>query len=74
MLKAYRFTLQMPACVKTCATFRVEPEVNGSSSPSVPTQNRSVIAVGKMRSPSPVATRSQPRARSSSASDDPGRH
>jgi hypothetical protein len=55
MLKPYHFTLQMPACVTVCATARVEPEVNGSSSPSAPMQNRSVIAVGKMRSPSPVA-------------------
>ena len=48
-LKTHRFTLQMPACVTTCATGRVEPEVNGSSSPSAPMQNRSVIAIGKMR-------------------------
>jgi hypothetical protein len=58
MLKAHRFTLQMPACVTIWATTPVEPEVNGSSSPSAPRQDRSVIAVAKMRSPSPMATRS----------------
>jgi hypothetical protein len=55
MMKAYRATLRIPARVTTCAIARVEPEINGSSSPSAPMQNRSIIAVGKMRSPSPVA-------------------
>jgi hypothetical protein len=45
----------MPACVTTCATTPVEPEINGSNSPSAPMQNRSVIAVGTMRSPLPEA-------------------
>jgi hypothetical protein len=30
-LKAYRFTLQMPACVTTSTTGQVLPEVNGSN-------------------------------------------
>jgi hypothetical protein len=57
-LKTHRFILQIPACVTTCASARVEPEVNGSSTPSAPMKNRSMIAVGKMRSPSPVAVTS----------------
>jgi hypothetical protein len=32
--KVYRCTVQIPACVTTCATARVEPEVNGSARPS----------------------------------------
>jgi hypothetical protein len=58
MLKPYRFTLQMLACVTTCATARAEPEVNDSNWPSARLQNRSVIAVATMRSPSPVGVRS----------------
>jgi hypothetical protein len=34
MLKPYRFTLQMPACVTICTTGWAEPEVNGSNWPS----------------------------------------
>jgi hypothetical protein len=56
MLKPYHFTLQMPACVTVCATARVEPEVNGSNWPSARLQNRSVIAVGKMRNSSSTCT------------------
>jgi hypothetical protein len=33
MLRAYRFTLQMPACVRTCATGLVDPSTSGTSSP-----------------------------------------
>jgi len=40
MVKAYRCTLQMPALVTSCATTPVEPEINGSNSPSAPKQNQ----------------------------------
>lgn len=33
---AHRFSLTIPACVTTCATVRVEPEVTGISSPFGP--------------------------------------
>jgi hypothetical protein len=59
VLEAYRFTLQMPEWCTTCTTGRVEPDVNGSSTASAPVENRSVIAVGKMHSPSPVAVTSE---------------
>jgi hypothetical protein len=41
----------------------VLPEVNGFGTPSAPVQNRSMIAVGTMRLPSPVAVTSSPRTR-----------
>ena len=68
-LKAHRFTLTIPACVTTCATAWVEPDVTGCSSPPAPMQNRSVIAVGTMRSPSPVATGSGAGLRNANLSD-----
>jgi hypothetical protein len=55
MLNVYRFTLTMPASVNP--TGLVDPEVHGSIRPSSPKQNRSMIAVGTMRSASPVAVR-----------------
>jgi len=51
MLKAYRFTRQIPACVTVDAIGRVDPSVNGSSAPSARATNRSTIAVGRIRSP-----------------------
>jgi hypothetical protein len=50
--------LQVPAWVTVCATTQVEPVVNGSTRPSAPMQNRSMIVVGKMCSPSLIAVRS----------------
>jgi hypothetical protein len=38
--KTYRLTLQMPACVTTCATARVEPEINGSGTASAQTSQQ----------------------------------
>jgi hypothetical protein len=55
MLKPYRFTLQMPACVLISATGRVDPYTSGTSSPPAPATNRSTIAVGKMRWVSPIS-------------------
>jgi hypothetical protein len=63
MLNACRFTLQMPACCTICATARVEPGVNGSSAPSEHIQNRSMIAVGRIRSHSPISVTSYPASR-----------
>ena len=40
MLKDHHITLTIPTCVTTRATTPVEPEVNGSSSPSAPMQNQ----------------------------------
>jgi hypothetical protein len=45
----------MPACVTVDVTGRVEPSVNATSVPSAPVMNFSTIAVGRIRSPSPVA-------------------
>jgi len=56
--KAVLPDLDDPACVTVIATARVEPGVTGSSRPSAPVQSFSVIAVGKMRSVSPVSTTS----------------
>jgi len=47
--KAHRITLQMPACVTVCATGQVDPAVIGSSAPSAPATNCSMIASARMR-------------------------
>ena len=57
MLKLYRRTLTIPACAVVNATARVPLVVIGSSAPSAPGQSGSVIAVGRMRSPSPISAR-----------------
>jgi hypothetical protein len=48
----------MPVWVTVDAIGRVEPGVNGTSSPSPAQANRSKIAVGRIRSPSPVSVTS----------------
>jgi hypothetical protein len=58
MSKAKRRTLMMPACITVDVTGRVEPSVNATSVPSAPVMNFSTIAVGRIRSPSPVAVTS----------------
>jgi hypothetical protein len=55
MLKAYRFTLQTPACVTVDVIGRVDPSVSGSGVPSAPATNLSTMAAGKIRSPSPIS-------------------
>ena len=61
MSKASRSTLQRPACVLVSATAAVDPVFSGSSSPSTRRENRSTLACGRMRSPSPSARTSCPR-------------
>src|SRR5882762_5797700 len=55
MSKAYRVTLQIPACVTVSATARparLDPAVNGTM-PSAPATKCWTIPCGRMRSPSP---------------------
>ena len=47
--KAYRVTLQIPACVTVSATARLDPAVNGTISPSAPTTKCWTIPCGRMR-------------------------
>jgi hypothetical protein len=47
MLKPYRFTLQIPACIAVDAIGQVDPSVSGSSSPSARVTNFSMIAGGQ---------------------------
>jgi len=55
MLKRYRFTWTIPSCVRVSATGRVEPDVTGSSSPSLPSpasstpQSVAQAAIGALR-------------------------
>jgi hypothetical protein len=53
-MQPWRFTLTIPACVTVDVTGRVLPAVSGSSTPSAPSMNFSMIALAKMRSPMPV--------------------
>jgi hypothetical protein len=56
--KTYRFTGTIPACVTVSPTDLVDPSTSGLSSPSARWTNRSTIAVGSIRSPSPISVTS----------------
>jgi hypothetical protein len=56
MTKAYRITLQIPACVLVAATGLVERSVIGSGSSSARRTNCSTITPANIRSPSGTRT------------------
>jgi hypothetical protein len=58
MLKLYFSIRTIPACATVDAIGRVDPSVSASSAPSARRTNRSTIAVGRIRSPSPVSVTS----------------
>ena len=57
-VNAYRFTLQIPACVRVSAIGPVEYGVKDSSAPDDMRVNCSTIAAGKILSPSLSGRRS----------------